>query len=98
MNNKISVIGMGKLGLPMLAVSASKGYDVIGYDINKKIVNKINNNNIPFYEKDLKKYLFNFKNKISVTSNLNEAVMNTHISFLVLPRLLKEIMNLIINI
>ena len=85
MNNKISVIGMGKLGLPMIAVSASKGYNVIGYDINKKIVNKINNNNIPFYEKDLKKYLFNFKNKISVTSNLNEAVMNTHISFLVLP-------------
>ena len=85
MNNKISVIGMGKLGLPMMAVSASKGYDVIGYDINKKIVSKINNNNIPFYEKDLKKYLLKFKNKISVTSNLNEAVMNTRISFLVLP-------------
>ena len=33
--NKITIIGMGYIGLP-LAVEFSKYYKVIGYDINKK--------------------------------------------------------------
>ena len=35
---KISVIGLGKLGSSLSACFASKGYDVIGYDVNPKII------------------------------------------------------------
>ena len=35
MNYKIGVIGLGYVGLP-LAVSFSKSYKTIGFDINKK--------------------------------------------------------------
>ena len=85
MKHNISVIGMGKLGLPMMAVSASKGFKVIGYDTNKSIIDQFNNNNIPFYEKNLNEYLVRFKSKISVTTDLSEAINKTDISFLVLP-------------
>lgn len=40
---KVSVFGLGKLGAPMLATFAEKGLEVIGYDINEKAVEEINN-------------------------------------------------------
>lgn len=53
--NKITIIGMGYIGLP-LAVEFSKYYDVIGYDINKKKIEEISNN---------------YKLKFKITSNVN---------------------------
>jgi UDP-N-acetyl-D-galactosamine dehydrogenase len=42
MNNKIAVIGLGYVGLP-LAVEFAKKYRVVGFDINKSRVNALNN-------------------------------------------------------
>ena len=39
---KVSVIGMGYIGLPTSAVIASNDIDVVGVDINESAVNKIN--------------------------------------------------------
>ena len=39
---KISVIGLGKAGLPLAAVIADAGLDVIGVDVDKKKVDSIN--------------------------------------------------------
>ena len=44
MNYKIGVIGLGYVGLP-LAVSFSKNYKTIGFDINKKRIDQINKGN-----------------------------------------------------
>ena len=45
MNYKIGVIiGLGYVGLP-LAVSFSKSYKTIGFDINKKRIDQINKGN-----------------------------------------------------
>ena len=41
-NKKIAVIGLGYVGLPVSVLFASK-YRVIGYDINPKRVNELNN-------------------------------------------------------
>lgn len=38
----IAVYGLGKMGLPLAAVFANKGFQVIGTDINKNVVEKIN--------------------------------------------------------
>ena len=35
---RISVIGLGKLGAPMLAVLADKGYEVVGVDLDPAVV------------------------------------------------------------
>ncbi|EMK6898642.1 Vi polysaccharide biosynthesis UDP-N-acetylglucosamine C-6 dehydrogenase TviB, partial [Vibrio cholerae] len=42
-NDKICVVGLGYVGLP-LAVEFSKHVSVVGYDINSKRVEELNNN------------------------------------------------------
>ena len=42
MQEVISVFGLGKLGCTMLACFANKGWRVIGMDINKGFVDKVN--------------------------------------------------------
>lgn len=39
---KVSVIGLGYIGLPTAALIASRGVEVVGVDINQNIVDKIN--------------------------------------------------------
>ncbi|MCR3757641.1 nucleotide sugar dehydrogenase [Clostridium felsineum] len=39
----VGVVGLGYVGLPLAVQSAVKGYKVIGFEVNNKKVNKINN-------------------------------------------------------
>lgn len=41
-NITVSVFGLGKMGLPLVAVFADKGADVIGVDIDEEVVEKVN--------------------------------------------------------
>ncbi|MDD9178992.1 MULTISPECIES: UDP-N-acetyl-D-mannosamine dehydrogenase [Aliivibrio] len=50
---KISVIGLGYIGLPTAAVIASRGIEVIGVDVNQHAVDTINQGNIHIVEPDL---------------------------------------------
>lgn len=50
---KISVIGLGYIGLPTAAVFASRKIEVIGVDINQKAVDTINRGDIHIVEPDL---------------------------------------------
>jgi nucleotide sugar dehydrogenase len=45
---KITVIGLGKIGLPLAAQYASKGHDVIGVDVNPTVVDLVNKATEPF--------------------------------------------------
>ena len=47
---KICVIGLGYIGLPTSAIFARSGCEVIGVDVNEKIVDKINNGEIHIEE------------------------------------------------
>ena len=49
----ISIIGLGKLGSPMVAAYASKGYKVIGVDVNSNLVRLINEGKVPVFEPKL---------------------------------------------
>lgn len=51
--NRISVIGLGYIGLPTAAVIASRNIEVIGVDINQHVVDTINEGNIHIIEPDL---------------------------------------------
>lgn len=82
-----SVIGLGKLGSPLAAVLADAGFKTIGVDINNEFVNKINTGTAPVYEPELQSKLDSAykKNKIAATSNFEDAILATDISFLILP-------------
>ena len=69
--NKIAVIGLGYVGLP-LAHAFSRKYEVVGYDINNSRVNELNNafdRTLELDEVQLKEAL---KNKIIFTSDIND--------------------------
>lgn len=42
MKEKICVLGLGYIGLPTAAMFASNGHDIIGVDVNKKVVDALN--------------------------------------------------------
>src|SRR5579872_2807719 len=50
---KISVLGLGYVGLPVSAVFASRGFEVTGVDVNQSIVSVINSGRIHIVEPDL---------------------------------------------
>lgn len=50
---KISVIGLGYIGLPTAALLASKGYSVAGMDVSEHAVKTINQGKIHIFEPDL---------------------------------------------
>ena len=50
---RVSVFGLGYVGLPVAAALASRGFEVIGVDVNASIVDVINNGHIHIVEPDL---------------------------------------------
>tara|TARA_B100002003_G_scaffold223508_1_gene228076 strand:- start:20043 stop:21320 length:1278 start_codon:yes stop_codon:yes gene_type:complete len=51
--NRISVVGLGYIGLPTAAVIASRRCEVIGLDVSPKVVDTINRGDIHIVEPDL---------------------------------------------
>ena len=49
----ISVIGLGYVGLPTAAVFASRGFNVVGVDVNERTVGLINRGDVHIVEPDL---------------------------------------------
>ena len=80
---KISVIGLGFVGLTLAAVNAKKGFDTIGIDINLKKLEKNKNGLSDFYEPKLEKLLKDAinKKKIIFTNDFNE-ILKTNITFI----------------
>lgn len=48
--DKVCVVGLGYIGLPTAAFIADSGIPVLGVDVNKSHVEKINNGEVPFFE------------------------------------------------
>ena len=60
---KISVIGLGYIGLPTAAMFASYEKKVIGVDVNQLAVDTINRGEIHIVEPDLDKIVYTAVNK-----------------------------------
>jgi UDPglucose 6-dehydrogenase len=82
---KLSVIGLGKLGSPIVAVLASKGYDVVGVDTNRAFVEKINTHTAPVDEPHLQEMLTAHKARISATADWTKAIAESDITLVIVP-------------
>jgi len=67
MNNKITVIGIGKLGLCFALVLEKQGYKVVGVDINTEYIQKLNDKSFKSEEPKLQNYLKQSTNFIATT-------------------------------
>jgi len=67
---KIGIIGLGRIGLPLLAVFAKKKNYVVGLDINRERIKNLKKTfQADFYEPQLDKILERCKNRIEFTSD-----------------------------
>jgi len=80
----ISVFGIGKLGFPIVACLASKGYRVIGYDPNPETIEAVNERKPNIHEPGLVELLAK-PGDLSATSDYRYAVQNSEITFIVVP-------------
>lgn len=81
----LSVVGLGKLGICTAACFASKGFDIIGIDTNKDIVDTVNRGKAPIYEPGLKELMKRAKGKLRATQDYKKAVQDSDITFLIVP-------------
>ena len=85
MTDRISVIGLGKLGASMAAAFGSRGFDVIGVDVNQTSVELVNSGHAPVQETDLEETISANKERIRATLSHEYAVLNSDISFVIVP-------------
>ena len=80
---KISVIGLGFVGLTLAVINAKKGFETIGIDSDKGKLKNLQNGKTDFYEPNLSKFLKESLkgNKISFTEDFNN-VLKTDITFI----------------
>lgn len=81
----VSVVGLGKLGAPMAAVFAVKGYDVVGVDLYQPYVDAINAGRAPVAEPQLQEHIDAAGQRLRATGDIEEAVLATGVSFVIVP-------------
>ena len=80
--NGTSVVGLGKLGLPFAVCLASKGFQVIGVDIDESKIKAVNNGVSPISETNLQEMLSRHKDSIIATNDYRYALANSNVSFI----------------
>jgi len=82
---KISVVGLGKLGLCTAACFASAGFTVFGYDLNDRIRNELKKRRCPILETGLEELLQTVWPALRIVDSYQEAVANSDITLIIVP-------------
>jgi UDPglucose 6-dehydrogenase len=78
-------VGLGKLGSPLAAVLASKGFEVIGVDSNPNFVADLQAGLAPVKEPGLQNLLASASKPVRATMDIDVAVSASDITFVVVP-------------
>jgi UDPglucose 6-dehydrogenase len=80
--NKISLVGLGKLGLPLLSTFAKNEQKIIGVDVDTAKIELLKNNQLPFYETNLKEYLISGRNNIDYATDFKQITDETDVAII----------------
>src|SRR5260370_2072758 len=83
MLSSLSVVGLGKLGAPMAACFAARGFAVHAVDINPQKVDAIGRGVPPVHEPGLAELLAESRGRIFATKNIESAVIASDATFVV---------------
>lgn len=82
---RISVIGLGKLGSPMAACFAARGFTTIGVDLNQAYVDAINEGRPPVFEPQLAEMIAEGRSCLTATTDITHAVRESDAIFIIVP-------------
>jgi len=80
--DKISVVGLGKLGVCFAAASASRGFETIGVDVGEHIIDSINNGRAHIFEPGLQELISKVGDMLTATREHSRAIKETDITFI----------------
>lgn len=81
---KISFVGLGKLGCCMALSLASKGFHVLGVDLNRELVDKLNKGKAPHFEPGLEELIEDSKDWFQATTDIRK-IVDTDVTFIMVP-------------
>jgi UDPglucose 6-dehydrogenase len=81
----VSVVGLGKLGAPLAACLAHKGFTVVGVDLDESKVAALAAGRAPVYEPGLAALIAKNRERLSATRDIQDAVQNSQATFVVVP-------------
>lgn len=81
----VGVIGLGKLGLPLLALLANSGHKAIGFDISDELLSTLRKGECPYPEPGLAEMLKSGLTNIEFASNIQEVVDFCGVCFVIVP-------------
>ena len=90
---RISVVALGKIGLPLAVQYASKGHDVVGVDVNPAVVDAVNAGTAPFPgETGLEEKLAEVVSagRLRATTDYSEAIPEAEAVVIVVPLFVDE--------
>ena len=89
---RISVIGLGFVGLSLATVNARTGFDTIGVDVDSKKIDNLKVCRPDFFDPDMNVMLRDSmrRKKIHFTADLDYALQNSEITFLAVGTPLKK--------
>ena len=79
----IAVFGLGKLGACIAAALASRGFQVIGYDVDKRKTEAIRKGLAPIEEPHLQETIEKAGQRLKATDEIREAIHEADVSFFV---------------
>ena len=81
----VSVVGLGKLGLPLLALLANSGHGVVGFDKSSNLLETLEKGICPYPEPGLSDLLKSGASNIHYVSNIEEVVLQSDVCFVIVP-------------
>lgn len=82
---RLSLIGLGKLGTPMAALFAAKGFEVIGVDSDAAKVEALCRGESPVREPGVEACLEEASGRLRATKDMCAAVAESDVTFLIVP-------------
>lgn len=90
LQQKVAVLGLGYIGLPLTAALANAGYEVIAVDLSHEKIENLKKGIVYIYEPGLRETLANEKHKIEFTTDDAYAIKNSDVVFVAVGTPIKE--------
>ena len=81
----VGVIGLGKLGLPLLALIANANHKVMGFDISRNLIDLLRKQVCPYPEPGLSEILVSSRKNIEYTSEIDLLVRDSDVCMVIVP-------------